>query len=304
MDFGENWDTTNEQDRLDRFCDHFGKLFRIIKLTHTSIDTKQWTCELFVENKELIKSNMYEACIRRIPTKKDSTGGYSLEQLYNHSNYNDIIMLINSKHIIAISSGNFRLYPTYEFHIKITISYRGVDMITHEVELPKQIATMPHWFGAAKTLIDSSDLSDFTYVVQGKEFKVHKLILSLASPVFRSTFECGLDETRDNKAIVTDCDPGMFQHLLNFIYKGDLPDNIQEIVLDLFKLAHVYQIQPLQNICLNRIMLTQLSQDSVVELYDAAITYELDRLKNNCWTFIKLWVIKWWRFVKNSHLLY
>lgn len=131
-------------------------------------------------------------------------------------------------------------------------------------------------------------MADLTYVVQGKEFKVHKLILSLASPVFRSTFTCGLDETAKSSAKIEDCDQEMFQHFLRFIYKGILPENLHETALELYKLAHVYQTELLQNICYHHIMDTNITEENAIELYESAIVYDLQKLKTSCWDYIKL----------------
>lgn len=171
----------------------------------------------------------------------------------------------------------------YEFHIKVSILY-----LLNETQFPKTILTTPCWFAEARNLRDSSELTDFIYIVDGKEFKVHKLILSLASPVFRSTFTCGLEETKNNSAEIKDCDPEMFDHLLKFIYKGLLPGNISKIAFELYKLAHVYQIKSLEEICIAYIMNNQLTEDNVLDLYESAILYDLDKLKVNCWTFIKM----------------
>lgn len=179
----------------------------------------------------------------------------------------------------------FRDLPLYEFHVKVTIYFVG---LSNAEKTLKQMAVAPCWMGDIKSLIDSSDMTDFIYNVNGKEFKVHKLILSLASPVFRSTFTCGLDETKNNSAEIKDCDPEMFDHLLKFIYKGFLPEDLSEIAFELYKLAHVYQIKSLEEICVAVILNTELTENNVFDLYESAILYDLDELKSNCWTFMKM----------------
>lgn len=144
------------------------------------------------------------------------------------------------------------------------------------------------WFGAAKDLIDSGDMADFTFIVQGKEFKVHKLILSLASPVFRGMFESGSTKTMENCAKLHECDPEIIQHLLNFIYKGVMPHNIQEIALDLYKLARTYQMRSLEEICLDQIMLTKIDENNAIKLYETAIANDIGKLKIECWNYIKM----------------
>lgn len=211
-----------------------------------------WTCELFFFNVELIKTKTYKASFQRIQ-QKNSTEGKGNE-------YNETVKTITTKRIVGITS---YINPSllYSFHIKVKIidcDAKNTNQST--IGTPKQqLVKSTCWFGAAKSLIDSSELSDFTFIVQGKEFKVHKLILSLASAIFRGTFECKLEEPWENFAKLHDCDPEMFQNLLNFIYKGIVPVNIQEIALDLFKLARTYQIVSLLKSCTKKSMKTMLS---------------------------------------------
>lgn len=241
---------------------------------------RKWACELFVNDEELVKTNMYKVCFQRMPGKD------KWNEEYGYSKYDEIMKLIDNKHIVGIDSAFFRdSCFAYEFHVKVTIVYCGT---TEDVKMPKKLTVTPCWVSEATKLIDSIDLTDFTYIVRGKMFNVHKSILSLASPVFRSTFDCGLDESKDNTATIDDCDPDMFEHLLKFVNKGIVPDNIHEIALELYKLGHLYQIESLQRICYAHLMDTKLVRDNVVELYEAAIVYDLIRLKSDCWNFIKL----------------
>lgn len=247
---------------------------------------KQWTCEINIENENVVKSNMYKVCFRRIPTRTNSDGSFIYDSHYGHSYYDDVIKPINSKQIVGIKSDKFFDESYLKFHMKVTIFFCD---LTQDVKLSKEMVWPPCWFNSVKTLdFINDDLADFTYVVQGKEFKVHKIILSLASPVFHGTFTCGLGETAENMATIEDCEPEMFQHFLHYIYKGILPEDLHETALELYKLAHVYQIESLQNICYHHIMNTKLTEENSVELYEAAIVYHLEKLKTSCWSYIKL----------------
>lgn len=192
----------------------------------------------------------------------------------------------STQSIVGIKSDKFFDESYLKFHMKVTIFFCD---LTQDVKLSKEMVWPPCWFNSVKTLDSiNDDLADFTYVVQGKEFKVHKIILSLASPVFHGTFTCGLGETAENMATIEDCEPEMFQHFLHYIYKGILPEDLHETALELYKLAHVYQIESLQNICYHHIMNTKLNEENSVELYEASIVYDLEKLKTSCWSYIKL----------------
>lgn len=264
---------------------------RYAQLSTTEEPHKSFSCQVYVENYYNVRSQIegkYEVHFQMLSSlenyydQNENIGLDSLEKTdqvklfgYNKEHKETVIGLTNK----------FRDLPHYEFHIKVTIYFVG---LSKDMKLMKEMTVAPCWFSDMKNLIDTSDLTDFIYVVNGKEFKVHKWILSLASPVFRSTFTCGLDETKNSTAEINDCDPEMFDHLLKFIYKGLLPENLSEIALELYKLAHVYQIKSLEEICIAYIMNTKLTEDNVFDLYEFAILYELDKLKADCWTFIKM----------------
>lgn len=99
-----------------------------------------------------------------------------------------------------------------------------------------------------KCILNESKYSDFIFIVKGKPFKVHKNILAAASPVFDKLFSVKLKESRSNEC---DVKPFIFECLLNFIYSGELPENLHEenVAQNLFEAAHLYQIDKLVDIC-------------------------------------------------------
>lgn len=140
-----------------------------------------------------------------------------------------------------------------------------------------------------KRILNESKYSDFTVIVQGTEFKVHKNILAAASPVFDRLFTAKLIETRTNECIVKDIEPVIFKYLLEFIYCGELPENLHEenITRKLFNVAHYYQIGELVELCKQEEHL-KLSLENAEEMYKWAFTYELEELKMDAWKIIKL----------------
>lgn len=262
---------------------------RGIGLTTDKSLSKDFECSVTIQNYYNVRSQIkgkYEVHFQMLS---------SLENYYDHQNENASLSSLEktdqvkrfgySDASVVGLQNKLRDLPQYEFHIKVTIYFVG---LSKDMELMKEMTVAPCWLSDMKNLIDSSDLTDFIYIVNGKEFKVHKWILSLASPVFRSTFTCGLDETKNNTAEIEDCDSEMFDHLLKFIYKGLLPGNINEIALELYKLAHIYQIKSLEEICIAFIMNTELTEDNVFDLYELANLYDFDKFKSDCWTFIKM----------------
>ena len=79
--------------------------------------------------------------------------------------------------------------------------------------------------------------SDFTFIVKSKEFKVHKAVLSVRSPVFKIMFLSNMKEAVDNKAEITDTEPSTFEKLLDFIYCCKIPKDLDYYAMDLFVAA-------------------------------------------------------------------
>ena len=86
-------------------------------------------------------------------------------------------------------------------------------------------------------LMSDTTLSDFTFIVKSKEFKVHKAVLSARSPVLKIMFISNMKEAADNKTEITDIEPSTFEKLLDFIYCGKIPEDLDNYAMDLFVAA-------------------------------------------------------------------
>lgn len=136
-------------------------------------------------------------------------------------------------------------------------------------------------------LLDTQEFSDFTFIVSGKEFKVHKLIMGLASPYFATLIKSDFKENETN-VLVNKEDPEMFRHLLEFIYQGRLPANLSAIAMELYKMAHLYQIEALMNYCLAHVKAYKIDKSNTLKIYKFASEYELADLFERSWAFIKM----------------
>lgn len=140
-------------------------------------------------------------------------------------------------------------------------------------------------------LLDTSELSDFKCIVSGKEFKVHKLILSLASPYFATLFKSEFMESESN-ILVNNENPVIFQHLLEFIYKGKFPYKFPEIAMDVYKMAHLYQIEDLKTLSLNHVTSQKINRENALKVYQFSAEYEIQDLFELSWMFIRWWGLK------------
>ena len=75
-----------------------------------------------------------------------------------------------------------------------------------------------------QSLLENGTESDVVFVVDGKEFQLHKAILSARSKVFAAMFESDLQEAKEGRAKIPDVSAEVFEQLLRYIYSGKIPD--------------------------------------------------------------------------------
>lgn len=90
-------------------------------------------------------------------------------------------------------------------------------------------------------LFDTKKFCDVTFVVNGVHFRAHKIILSERYEYFDAMFS-NWKEAGQNKIIIPDIVPEVFEIILEFIYKGQLSnwkEKLEEHAVDLIKAANL-----------------------------------------------------------------
>lgn len=130
--------------------------------------------------------------------------------------------------------------------------------------------------------------SDFMFVVKGKEFKVHRIVLAAASPYFNNRFTSKMQEDLESVCKVDNIEPDIFESILRFIYKAKLPENFSDQAMGLYEAAHLYNMSSLMEFCEQEIH-SRLSLTTALELYGWAYAYIYDwiELKEEAWDIIK-----------------
>ena len=72
------------------------------------------------------------------------------------------------------------------------------------------------------TLRQEGTFCDVTIVVDGREFQVHKAVLSAASPYFKAMFTCNLAESTLAKVPLNGLEPSIIEQLLDYIYSSEV----------------------------------------------------------------------------------
>lgn len=103
-------------------------------------------------------------------------------------------------------------------------------------------------------------------------------LLAAASQVFDKVFSAQLKENHTNECEIDYIPAYVFEHLLNFIYPGESPKNLNEDDLSrrLFEAAH-YQIEDHKDVCKQEEQ-PKLSALNALEMYRWALTYDLEDL--------------------------
>jgi len=86
------------------------------------------------------------------------------------------------------------------------------------------------------SLLENGLYADFTLLVGGKEFQLHKAILASRSPYFKTMLESDFEESRKNRLEIDDVELELFEEFLRYVYT-DTVDEMDENASDLLILA-------------------------------------------------------------------
>jgi len=130
-------------------------------------------------------------------------------------------------------------------------------------------------------LYHSGDFSDFTIICSDKrEFRVHRNILSVNSPVLKAMMLTDMQESIENKLDVKDIDGSAMDQILLFMYTQKI-NNIADNIEGLFYGAEKYQLENLKAACVCH-MLDNLCVENAVDYFMLASLYDVDHLKQLC----------------------
>ncbi|XP_006903843.1 PREDICTED: LOW QUALITY PROTEIN: kelch repeat and BTB (POZ) domain containing 4 [Elephantulus edwardii] len=100
--------------------------------------------------------------------------------------------------------------------------------------------------GIMKLCLEEELFADVTISVEGREFQLHRLVLSAQSCFFRSMFTSNLKEAHNRVIVLQDISESVFQLLVDYIYHGTVKlraDELQEIyeVSDMYQLTSLFE---------------------------------------------------------------
>ncbi|KAF8646578.1 hypothetical protein HU200_065802 [Digitaria exilis] len=141
------------------------------------------------------------------------------------------------------------------------------------------------------SLLESTDGSDVSFVVDGEEFPAHRAVLAARSPVFKAQLLGSMAEAKMSSISLQDIAPATLKAMLRFIYTDDLPideDGDEELPTeafqDLLAAADRFALDRLKLICAKKLW-DDVSTDTVGATLACAETYSCRELKMKCLDF-------------------
>uniref|UniRef100_A0A3Q4GYC5 Ankyrin repeat and BTB (POZ) domain containing 2b n=1 Tax=Neolamprologus brichardi TaxID=32507 RepID=A0A3Q4GYC5_NEOBR len=120
--------------------------------------------------------------------------------------------------------------------------------------------------------LNNQEMSDVTFVVEGKPFYAHRVLLVTASDRFKSLLaSCGSDGSSDKEIEISDVKYNIFQMMMSYLYCGGT-ESLKKKVSDLLELlsaASLFQLGALQRHC-ELICSQHISLDNAVSIYKTA----------------------------------
>lgn len=140
--------------------------------------------------------------------------------------------------------------------------------------------------------LDDPTFSDITLLVQDKEIRAHRVILSSRSRFFRAMFASGMIESAKREVNIREGQFDAFYGLILYLYtdcfyRGAPNSKTAQLALDILPLAELYDLPRLVQLCeMTLIDSNIISVDNVLELYEVCCRLNAKNLKNRCSWFI------------------
>lgn len=135
-----------------------------------------------------------------------------------------------------------------------------------------------------KYILKTGLWSDCKFIVSNaqnkKEFKAHKLILSMSSPVFEKMFQNGFNES-DSDINIVDIQPEAFGAMLNYIYADDIKIQSFDQACELCYIANKYMMPNLLKHCTSYIW-KDVNYTNACRGYEFAKLFDQHQLMEKC----------------------
>ncbi|KAG2619466.1 hypothetical protein PVAP13_3NG076953 [Panicum virgatum] len=132
--------------------------------------------------------------------------------------------------------------------------------------------------------VNSSTLSDVTFLVEGKRFYAHRIALLASSDAFRAMFDGGYREKDARDIEIPNIRWDVFELMMRFIYTGSVQVT-SEIAQDVLRAADQYLLEGLKRLCEYTIA-KDVNLDNVSDMYDLSEAFHAVSLRHTCILYI------------------
>uniref|UniRef100_A0ABD2X5A2 BTB domain-containing protein n=1 Tax=Trichogramma kaykai TaxID=54128 RepID=A0ABD2X5A2_9HYME len=181
-----------------------------------------------------------------------------------------IDQLISSENTLTIQC-ELEVFKEYKSSLK-SDNINSADQLNNKINLD--------------SLFLSQEFSDFKLITSDEnDIPAHKIILALASPVFRAMFTHDMLENKSHFVEITDTPYNILVEMLRFIYTGDIVSTKVDIVLEILAVADKYQVDSLKIKC-GKVLCDALTTDNAVKILMAAHKHQAKYLEDEVIKFI------------------
>lgn len=117
---------------------------------------------------------------------------------------------------------------------------------------------------------------DCVVVVEGREFKAHRIVLAASSAFMKSAFSVGLTETTSARLVLEDLGASTFEALLTWCYDGEVAID-EDRLHDLLRAAARLQVPPLLEAC-ESLLVAHLAPNEALVVWELGDQHTLPRL--------------------------
>lgn len=128
------------------------------------------------------------------------------------------------------------------------------------------------------------EFTDFSFMVRGKEFKIHKVVFAAQSSVFEKMFSEDGEETSQCFNKIKNFSEGTFAAFLDYFYSGKVYAYVN--LVEMFDHAAIFDVPDLKEICEARI-LDDVDESNAVEVFNLGHRHQSDELKQKSFKIIK-----------------
>jgi speckle-type POZ protein len=122
-----------------------------------------------------------------------------------------------------LASSGYLVNDSLTVECTVTV-LRDLDATAKALSLPVPVPPPSDLQQHFDELLQSKNGADVTFLVSGKSFAAHKVILAARSPVFKAQFFGGMQERSSAHVEIRDMDSAAFRSMLHFIYTDMVPE--------------------------------------------------------------------------------